>query len=482
VILLSAGITRYFGYEGVMSIREGSSVDYMYSRETRVQLSGDGEMDSFPVRLYRAGDLDIAKNLSVGGDTYKVELRDFWPHYENQYLPSESGPAALRISASSSQERQEIVLLSGENATVADVPLKYIDGPMQSAGLDSPWGSLQIRAGGDRSSVAVPDAVPVKHDMAGWSFEITEFQAAFRVGAGTNYDGPMTNPMIRVKITDPDGTTAERILFALHPEFSMSHNGQEDPFPGLDIIYSFDQGVSFARNADGVVTGRTSMALIKSAMGAGDDYQEIASGSEFPIETGMLYQTPDGTYSLLVKEIMDHVAMAPGLSQNQRAPAAGRIVVTAPNGETAQTIVIKNSERGEAMQLAGKTLILRLSPIRIQLPYSVHLDDFLLLNYPGSRNPASYESHVKLYDAEAGIDGRPVRIYMNHPLTHRGFKHFQSSYDPDERGTVLSVNYDPGKWPTYIGYILISLGFILVFARDLIWPPRKRNGGSGHEL
>jgi hypothetical protein len=59
-------------------------------------------------------------------------------------------------------------------------------------------------------------------------------------------------------------------------------------------------------------------------------------------------------------------------------------------------------------------------------------------------------------------------------LTHRGNKHFQSSYDPDRGGTVLSVNHDPGKWPTYLGYAMISLGFILVFFKEIIWRRPKR--------
>jgi hypothetical protein len=67
---------------------------------------------------------------------------------------------------------------------------------------------------------------------------------------------------------------------------------------------------------------------------------------------------------------------------------------------------------------------------------------------------------------------------MNHPLTHRGYKHFQSSYDQDRLGTVLSVNHDPGRWPTYLGYTLIALGFILILAKDLIWPLPTRSDGS----
>ena len=55
-------------------------------------------------------------------------------------------------------------------------------------------------------------------------------------------------------------------------------------------------------------------------------------------------------------------------------------------------------------------------------------------------------------------------IYMNHVLDHRGYRFFQASFDPDEKGTVLSVNHDFwGTWVTYIGYILLYLSMIGIF-------------------
>jgi cytochrome c-type biogenesis protein CcsB len=54
------------------------------------------------------------------------------------------------------------------------------------------------------------------------------------------------------------------------------------------------------------------------------------------------------------------------------------------------------------------------------------------------------------------------RIFMNNVLKHRGYRFYQSSYDPDEKGTVLSVNKDRwGTSITYIGYSLLMLGMLL---------------------
>ena len=50
---------------------------------------------------------------------------------------------------------------------------------------------------------------------------------------------------------------------------------------------------------------------------------------------------------------------------------------------------------------------------------------------------------------------------MNNVLDYKGYRFFQSSYDRDEKGTVLSVNSDRlGTWVTYFGYALMIIGFI----------------------
>jgi hypothetical protein len=35
-----------------------------------------------------------------------------------------------------------------------------------------------------------------------------------------------------------------------------------------------------------------------------------------------------------------------------------------------------------------------------------------------------------------------ARIFMNNVLDYKGYRFFQSGFDPDEKGTILSVNHD----------------------------------------
>lgn len=95
------------------------------------------------------------------------------------------------------------------------------------------------------------------------------------------------------------------------------------------------------------------------------------------------------------------------------------------------------------------------------LPFQVELLKFTLTRYPGSASPSSYESEVLIH-----VDGttRRERIYMNNVLDIKGYRFFQASYDPDEKGSVLSVNRDvAGRNITYTGYLLLIIGFIFCF-------------------
>jgi len=98
----------------------------------------------------------------------------------------------------------------------------------------------------------------------------------------------------------------------------------------------------------------------------------------------------------------------------------------------------------------------------LQLPFTLKLDRFVLQRYPGSHTPSSYESYVTVIDRERNTTF-PYHIYMNHVLNYRGYRFFQSSYDMDEQGSILSVNHDPGTWPTYLGYLLMVIGFVWGF-------------------
>jgi cytochrome c-type biogenesis protein CcsB len=95
------------------------------------------------------------------------------------------------------------------------------------------------------------------------------------------------------------------------------------------------------------------------------------------------------------------------------------------------------------------------------LPFSIKLNDFVLERYPGSTSPSGYKSDVVLIDNVANVE-KPFMIFMNNILKYKGYRFYQSSYDQDEKGTILSVSHDvAGMLVTYSGYGLLFIFIIL---------------------
>ena len=108
------------------------------------------------------------------------------------------------------------------------------------------------------------------------------------------------------------------------------------------------------------------------------------------------------------------------------------------------------------------------------LPFTIALNDFVAKKYPGTeKSYSSYESKVTVAENGKKLD---AAIYMNHILDYGGYRFFQSSFDPDEKGTVLSVNHDYwGTLITYIGYFMLFFAMLcILFVKNTRFADVKR--------
>lgn len=115
----------------------------------------------------------------------------------------------------------------------------------------------------------------------------------------------------------------------------------------------------------------------------------------------------------------------------------------------------------EAIKIGKLDFTLTFGSKAYVLPFKVKLNDFIATRYPGTeKSYASFESQVTVIDDKKNFD---ARIYMNHILDYQGYRFFQSSFDPDEKGTVLSVNHDFwGTLITYMGYFILFFAMLAI--------------------
>ncbi|EMQ94028.1 Putative cytochrome C-type biogenesis protein [Xanthomarina gelatinilytica] len=165
-------------------------------------------------------------------------------------------------------------------------------------------------------------------------------------------------------------------------------------------------------------------------------------------------------------------------SEMLRGDENGVVLKITSNGETKRVNLLGGqgySKPFEKVTVGGLDIAVKYGSKIIELPFSIKLNDFIADKYPGTeKSYSSFASEVTVLDEVHGDFN--YRIYMNHILDHGGYRFFQSGFDPDEKGTKLSVNHDfYGTWVTYIGYSLLYFGMLaILFDRKTRFADLKR--------
>lgn len=236
-----------------------------------------------------------------------------------------------------------------------------------------------------------------------------------------------------------------------------------------DIVIDFDSNKTFdkpvvALSVEGEKAYITTAASLSTL---GMDTQQTASlnAGKHEMAKRTLFQSAQsgfvlrGFFPKASMQLVSKASKGKGPMMQQGAQDALNLSFVSGDKKATEVVLGAPGEVGEAKKIVlGDTVVeVAYGSIERKVPFSVALRDFELERYPGSMSPASYASEVSVIDA-ANQEKFDFRIYMNHILDYQGYRFFQSSFDQDELGTVLSVNRDPGTLITYIGYLLLAIG------------------------
>lgn len=189
---------------------------------------------------------------------------------------------------------------------------------------------------------------------------------------------------------------------------------------------------------------------------AADSLQPLMLRSLYQL-AGMSFVIPDpvtnGNYGLMKTEA--------GEPANQNA----LVVEVSSNNETKTVELLGGkgtSPDPKEVEVGGLKVYLTYGSEEIDLPFSVTLNDFIATKYPGTeKGYSAFKSKVTVSDSDN--EHFDADIFMNNVLDHNGYRFFQAGFDPDEQGTILSVNHDRwGTWVTYFGYFLLYFGLMAI--------------------
>ncbi|NLE33905.1 MAG: c-type cytochrome biogenesis protein CcsB [Bacteroidales bacterium] len=263
-------------------------------------------------------------------------------------------------------------------------------------------------------------------------------------------ESPGGVPMVSF-IATPDMVSSETIVLA---EGETAMIGEMTTGFGTegDIIITTD-GISF---------------FIRSVRGLRSTVMQEMRSEEFPADTlvplikGTVYTV--GSYRLMPQVMtMSGVVVPAEAAAGSGESSALELTLSGEGFQKKIYLWEGNGEERSSWQGEAGNVTARVSygAAGRELPFNLKLNDFIVERYPGSNSPAGFKSRVTLSDQ---LNGREFDydIYMNHILKYHGYRFYQSSYDNDEMGTVLSVNHDPaGMYTTYAGYGLLFLFIIL---------------------
>jgi cytochrome c-type biogenesis protein CcsB len=171
-----------------------------------------------------------------------------------------------------------------------------------------------------------------------------------------------------------------------------------------------------------------------------------------------VYNLP--TMNMMVKDFSESAVPTYAPVENENKKGSRVAKVTIKNNENSKQVYLKWG-KWEPVVIGDVTVSLKFGNQNWVLPFSLRLNEFELERYPGSMSPSSFASEITLIDQKNNVE-KPYRIFMNNILEYKGYRFYQSSYDTDEKGTILSVNHDYwGTMVTYFGYFLLFATLII---------------------
>ena len=362
-ILTGAFITRYFGFEGIMSIREGATENTFLSQKTYLTtyIDGDYQVNGQLLRRSKSEVVDFSPRLSnkykletsYGDTPVSVELIDFISGAEEDIIPDKNGEYYLKLV---------------------------------EAGVGAPHNHF------------------------------------LKLGQVSNI---------------------HNVLYALNKPTSGA----------INLTYYDDGRLTIQSPFDGEFM---TMATGQQGLLFRDSIQPLALRSRYIIgNQAIVFPKP------VVKGVFDIVKK----SELLKGDEDGITLKVTSRGET--KIIKLLGGKGinnpfKQAKVGGLDFAFKYGSKILELPFNIKLNDFIAERYPGTdKSYSSFESKVTVYDDKEGEFD--FHIYMNNILKHRGYRFFQSSFDPDEKGTVLSVNHDYwGTWFTYLGYYLLYFGLLAI--------------------
>ncbi|MEK6702183.1 MAG: cytochrome c biogenesis protein ResB [Planctomycetota bacterium] len=458
--LIVAGFWSMFErVEGHLALQEGTMSDTIETPEEQLEILSHnaGGFDS----LAAVPSPDGAATVTLAG--VRIHVLERWENSRDEETVIDDSPVPLRAINIAPVGGPQTAWVGQEDQAGPAPMLMGIKVLVLPEGSDwqPPTGVVEVPKG-QFAFVIDANRFPLKEVgeevFPGWKVvELKRFARALVVGESIT-EGPEGSPeniAVQVKISDGKGTTEQHTAFDKFPDMVMGK-----PLEG--------SGNSASRLVPGSTRGEPETLVVFGSVAATKIGYIGLDGKGKVFEPAQKYPM---TINLGAREVTIHQQLA-------RAHAVTRTVKMPVAKENRVALLVRIGDSTELQTLAWKamthvnngdnnTMVLHFGPTRVQLPFTVRLDNFRKTDYPGTDMAMSYQSDVGI--VRSGQPDTPYEIYMNHPYAMGPWKVYQSGF-MGENMSIFSVMRDPGVPLTYLSSIVLCLGVVITFySRSMSW-------------
>lgn len=476
LVLIGSFMTQKLMIDGQMAIDEGSTehritlpepVLYIFSEKEQRTSYVDLEKKAFPWHgrheIHQAND----------GETlpFDLTLTAYYPKAKmfEKNIPAEEGPAALKVRLKNDFVDQESWLVRKPGAsetqmgpaklTFSEMLLKEAGAPVENV----PY--LEFLFEGKTVPVFLKNGLklPAVFELEGAPYKV-EILKVFKnaVVEGKTLienDAEGSNPAVQMILRGKD-LEERHTVFANYPDFPTVH-GMKPSAAGARVFYRLPNAGSRGEAHEIHFVEKDGKLFCQIKEGVKVVTHEAVKGQVIP--TGWM-----GNLTVAVEEYYPHSDVEtrfeaqPNTSESEQAISSIQLEVKA--GEQTQVLHLAQNSRRE-LEISGTVFHFMYGEKSMPAGFKLTLRDFVVTQYPGTDDPATFASDVTLKDDSRGLV-KEANISMNKPLVHRGFHIYQSGYSQPEGQpeiSIFSVGKDPGVPAKYLGAIVMVSGIITMF-------------------
>lgn len=455
ITLITGGFISLFGrVEGQLPLQEGSASGFMLSDKEQVELlkHENGEFLTDQVAILQS----TSGPISLGDLT--LNIKELWPNAQRTINVTNDGDKPL--------EAIEYAFASDPSHTgwfAAGAPGQA--GPLRLRLLrpNEPWvtprGPAEITTQPSfvLNGIRYPIGKVGDPAVPGWTIKSVERYKSAAMGEHgelSEAEGGQSNPAIRVIIEDGKGNVERHTAFSLHPDLILSRMAEGDTPSGAKLV------PGGSTEPDELVFQATDTGFRVAYLGSSGVFKE----QQFTQTPGKAGGT-EGPWTVTIAP--EPILIAKRYSHANPKPNYIKVMREGPN---TTSVLVAETPEGQVVYLpwntptpvkiGGQVHLLRYGANLIELPFTIKLEDFRKLDYPGTAMAMSYESDVSVEYSNG--DSGETTIWMNHPLKYEGWKVYQSSFRGDSV-SIFSIMRDPGLWIIYVGCIGMCLGIAVMF-------------------